>query len=146
MQSHRAVPYAQRAKEIGIWDEVIVLDQDPGEYAQLFDRLSSQASVLHFFSWGFPHYNRLFSLCVSKGVTVALTDEGLLTYSPKRHLAGWLAQNPTSHALVVTGFDPDAVNQIWLFSPSMFCEPTVNEIREISALAFIGHAVTIRNW
>ncbi len=136
LQSHRAVPYAQRAKEIGIWDEVIVLDQDPGEYAQLFDRLSSQASVLHFFSWGFPHYNRLFSLCVSKGVTVALTDEGLLTYSPKRHLAGWLAQNPTSHALVVTGFDPDAVNQIWLFSPSMFCEPTVNEIREISALAF----------
>ncbi|MCX8025415.1 MAG: glycoside hydrolase family 99-like domain-containing protein, partial [Thermanaerothrix sp.] len=136
LQSHRVVPYAQNAKEIGIWDEVIVLDREPGEYAELFDELSSQASVLHFYSWGFPHYNRLFSLCVSKGVTIALTDEGLLTYSPKRRFAGWLAQNPVGHAPISAGFDLDAVRQIWLFSPSLFCEPTVSEIREISTSAF----------
>ncbi|KPL82529.1 hypothetical protein SE15_10370 [Thermanaerothrix daxensis] len=136
LNSHRTIPYAQKATSIGIWDEVVVIEGDPDANMQLFEALSSSASILHFYSWGFPLFNRLFSLCASKGVPIALTDEGLLSYSPRRRLAGWLSQNPLSHAQVITEFNLDAVSQIWVFSPSMVCEPTLAEIRSIPLESF----------
>lgn len=135
----RTRPYLERARALGVWDEVILIESAaPAEaYEALFAEHLGRADVLHTFTWGFPHFNTLMARGHAVGVPVILTDEGLLTYSPRRRFADWVARKHDG-AFLARDFAFEAVSEIWLLEPALLLEPLGCPVRKIDLGAFVA--------
>lgn len=137
--TNRTLPYLERARASGIWDEVILIEPDAPAtaYEALWADLLTRASVLHMFTWGFPHFNTLMAQGHAGGLSVILTDEGLLTYSPRRRFADWIAQKHDG-ATLARGFTFEAIQEIWLLAPALFAETPWCPLRAIDVRTFVS--------
>ena len=94
----RIVRYIDILIELGIWDKVIIIK--PQETQEKIDRelqeIVSGIDTLHFFSLGYPPFNKLFFEAGRQKVKLILTDEGIYTYMPFKRYDVWIKR-----------FDPD---------------------------------------
>lgn len=137
--TNRTLPYLERARASGIWDEVILIEPDAPAtaYEASWADLLTRASVLHMFTWGFPHFNTLMAQGHANGLSVILTDEGLHTYSPRRRFADWIAQKHDGVSLT-QGFTFEAIREIWLLAPALFAETPWCPLRAIDVSTFVS--------
>jgi hypothetical protein len=137
--TNRTLPYLERARALGIWDDVVLIEPDAplSAYEPLFTDLLQRAVALHTFTWGFPHFNALMARSHAAGVPVILTDEGLHTYSPQRRFADWLAQKHDGTVLA-QGFTFEAIREIWLLMPALFAETPWCPLRAINLADFLS--------
>ncbi|WP_299029852.1 hypothetical protein [uncultured Thermanaerothrix sp.] len=145
--TNRTRPYLERARASGIWDEVILIEPEApaATYEPLWSDLLIRASALHTFTWGFPHFNTLMARSHAAGVPVILTDEGLLTYSPRRRFSDWLAHKHDG-AFLAQDFSFEAISEIWLLEPALLLEPPDCPVRQIDLPAFVAACRAEAEW
>jgi O-antigen biosynthesis protein len=130
----RIAQYIHSAKEIKAWDEVHLITAKDSEFSSTLD--IPDLSTLHFFTFGYPVFNQLFSRMSQKGVKIILTDEGTLSYHPARFLSDWLDARP-QNAVVAEGFSLAQIAEYYLGDPRIFCESTNVPLRQIPFDDFI---------
>jgi len=136
-KNFRLAKYIDSLLELNIWDELIIIDPfDPlEEIISRLIKLSDSIDILHFFSWGFSPYNKLFVQCISKDKKVILTDEGSASYLPFKWFNSWI-DNYDSNRSIVGEVDLKKASEIWLFNPLLFRDQKIIPIRKIDLVNF----------
>jgi GT2 family glycosyltransferase len=139
LSNNNRVSYAYNgAVNTSIWRKVILVDDssisDPSSVRAI--QAANRSDILHFFSFGFRLYNHIFGLMARLGRKIILTEEGLLTYSPKRSYENWL-NNDETRIRFSSGFNLDKVSEIWICEPELFSDGLSASIVKIDIDSFI---------
>jgi hypothetical protein len=98
--------------------------------------ISDEFDVLHFFSFGYPFFNKLFAEFNNKDKSVILTDEGVFSYFIFRRFSAWEKHfDPEKN--ISAGFDPYQVKEIWLLAPDLYSDQPVPIIKQIGVIPFV---------
>ncbi len=121
-----------------VWDEVILADDANVNSENSLRAISAaiNSDIVHFFSFGFKLHNYIFGVLAKRGKRIILTEEGLLTYHPKRAFENWVGED-IQRLDFTAGFDLGRISEIWLCEPGLYSDDMNVPLRKIDIDFFV---------